>query len=46
MAKLERSLASLKEEMEAEKTVGSLAYFQERPEELVAVGAELLTQGP
>ena len=31
--------------VEAKKTVSSLAYFQERFEELVNMGAELLTEG-
>ena len=45
VAKLERKLATLRAGMEAEKTAASLAYFQERSEELVAMGAEFLTEG-
>ena len=45
MAKLEKSMAVLKAEVETEKTTASLAYFQERLEELVAMGAELLIEG-
>ena len=42
---LERSMAELKARIEAEKTAASLAYFQERSEELVNMGVELLTEG-
>ena len=42
---LEKSLATLRARIEAKKTAVSLAYFQERSNELVAMGAELLTEG-
>ena len=42
MAKLVKSLVALKVGVEAEKTA---AYFQERSEELVAMGAKLLIEG-
>ena len=45
MAKLEKSLAALKVGVEVEKTTASLAYFQERSEELFAMGVELLIEG-
>ena len=42
---LKRSMAELRVGIEAEKNAASLAYFQERSEELVNMGGELLTEG-
>ena len=44
MTKLEKSMVILKAGVEAEKTVASLAYFEERSEELEAMGVELSTK--
>ena len=38
-------MTALRARMETEKTAVSLAYFKERSGELVAMGAELLTEG-
>ena len=38
-------MVALKEKVEAQKIVPSLAYFQERLEELVVMGVELLNKG-
>ena len=44
-ADLERSLREIRAGVEAAKAAAAQAYFQERSEELVAMGAELLTEG-
>ena len=45
MTELEKAMAALKEGIKVKKTTASLAYFQERLEELVAMGSELLIEG-
>ena len=45
VADLEKNLVELRAGIDAEKTVAAHAYFQERSEELVSMGAELLTKG-
>ena len=45
VSELEKNMAALKEGLEAEKVVASLAYFEEKSEELVAMGAELMKEG-
>ena len=45
IADLERSLGEVRAGVAAVKTAAAQAYFQERSEELVTMGAELLTEG-
>ena len=42
---LEKNLVELRAGMDAAKTAAAQAYFQERSEELVSMGVELLTEG-